>query len=42
MNEEYRRAAELGRRGVNCLESYSSCPKGFGILDRISKVFDYD
>ncbi|XP_011499092.1 PREDICTED: uncharacterized protein LOC105363169 [Ceratosolen solmsi marchali] len=42
VDEEYGKAAEIGRRGDDCLKTYPSCPEGFGILDRISKIFDHD
>ncbi|XP_001607098.1 uncharacterized protein LOC100123455 [Nasonia vitripennis] len=43
ISDVYRRAAEIGRMAeLDCFAAYPSCPRGFGILDHISKVFDYD
>ncbi|XP_051156493.1 uncharacterized protein LOC127278709 [Leptopilina boulardi] len=41
-NNDYFEAMKAGEQGVDCLQLYSSCPHGYGILDYISRINYFD
>ncbi|XP_043462682.1 uncharacterized protein LOC122498816 [Leptopilina heterotoma] len=41
-DNDYSEAMKAGKQGVDCLQLYSSCPHGYGILDHISRVNNFD
>ncbi|XP_057331713.1 uncharacterized protein LOC130671681 [Microplitis mediator] len=40
-DKDYLEASQAGRRGDDCTVIYSHCPKGYGLLDSISRIYSF-
>lgn len=41
-DNDYFEAMKAGKQGADCLQLYSSCPQGYGMLDYVSRINNFD